>query len=203
VITGAAASALALAASPAAAAASRSPHPSELTLVELLPLLRSRALSARELLDDCVRMTDSLEPAIQAYLMRTTEQARAAAEAADEARARGDDVGPLAGVPVGLKDLYYTAGTRTTAGSRVLADFVPDTDATVCSGCATRAAVSPASSTRTSSPTAPRRRRPATRGTPAATPAGRAAGRGRPSPPACCRSRRARTPAGRCASPPQ
>ena len=130
-LTGAAAGAVALTASPAAAAVARATQPSELTLVELLPLLQSRALSARELLDDCLRMTDALEPAVRAYLTRTTEQALSAAQAADDARARGVAVGPLAGVPVGLKDLYYTAGTRTTAGSRVLADFVPETDATV------------------------------------------------------------------------
>lgn len=109
----------------------RSPYPSELTLVELLPLLQSRRLSATELVTDCLRVTEALEPQLQTYVTRTPERALAVARAADEARAAGRAVGRLAGVPVGLKDLYYTAGVRTTAGSRVLADFVPDTDATV------------------------------------------------------------------------
>lgn len=109
----------------------RSPHPSELTLVELLPLLASRQLSARELVEDCLRLTDALEPTLKTYITRTPERARKAAAAADQARAAGKHVGLLAGIPVGLKDLYYTKGVRTTAGSRVLADFVPDTDATV------------------------------------------------------------------------
>lgn len=114
-----------------AAATLRSPRPSELTLVELLPLLQARSLSATELVQDCLRVTDALEPQLQAYITRTPERALAAAKAADQARAQKRDVGLLAGVPVGLKDLYYTAGVATTAGSRVLADFVPDTDSTV------------------------------------------------------------------------
>lgn len=114
-----------------AAATPRSPRPSELTLVELLPLLQARSLSATELVQDCLRVTDALEPQLQAYITRTPERALAAAKAADQARAQKRDVGLLAGVPVGLKDLYYTAGVATTAGSRVLADFVPDTDSTV------------------------------------------------------------------------
>lgn len=117
--------------SAAAVAAPRSTRPSELTLIELLPLLERRRLSATELVTDCLRVTDALEPQLQTYITRTPERALAAAKAADDARAAGREVGLLAGVPVGLKDLYYTAGIRTTAGSRVLADFVPDTDATV------------------------------------------------------------------------
>jgi aspartyl-tRNA(Asn)/glutamyl-tRNA(Gln) amidotransferase subunit A len=132
VLLGAAGAAgVALTASSAASAAPRSSRPSELTLVELLPLLQARTLSATELVTDCLRITDALEPQLQAFVTRTPELALAAARVADDARAAGRRVGPLAGVPVGLKDLYYTAGVRTTAGSRVLADFVPDTDATV------------------------------------------------------------------------
>jgi aspartyl-tRNA(Asn)/glutamyl-tRNA(Gln) amidotransferase subunit A len=124
------AAAAALTGSPADAAP-RSVPPSELTLVELLPLLRSRSLSATELVQDCLRVTEALEPQLQAYVTRTPERALAAARLADQARASGREVGLLGGVPVGLKDLYYTTGVATTAGSRVLADFVPDTDATV------------------------------------------------------------------------
>jgi aspartyl-tRNA(Asn)/glutamyl-tRNA(Gln) amidotransferase subunit A len=130
VLLGAAGAAAVLTSSPAHAA-SRSARPSELTLVELLPLLESRSLSATELVQDCLRVTDALEPQLQAWITRTPERALEAAKRADEARAGGRQVGLLAGVPVGLKDLYYTAGVATTAGSRVLADFVPDTDSTV------------------------------------------------------------------------
>jgi aspartyl-tRNA(Asn)/glutamyl-tRNA(Gln) amidotransferase subunit A len=131
VLVGAAGAAAAALTSSPAHAASRGVRPSELTLVELLPLLRSRSLSATELVQDCLRVTDALEPQLQAYITRTPERALEAAKRADEARAGGREVGLLAGVPVGLKDLYYTAGVATTAGSRVLADFVPDTDAAV------------------------------------------------------------------------
>ena len=112
-------------------APSRSSSPSELTLVELLPLLQDRSLSATELVQDCLRVTEALEPQLQAFTTRTPERALEAARQADEARAGGREVGLLAGVPVGLKDLYHVAGVPTTAGSRVLADLVPDTDSTV------------------------------------------------------------------------
>lgn len=105
--------------------------PADLTLVELLPLLETRALSARELLEACLRRVERHEPAVQAFVMLTPELARAAAERADAARAAGRPVGPLAGVPVALKDLYCTRGVPTTASSRVLEGYDPGVDATV------------------------------------------------------------------------
>jgi aspartyl-tRNA(Asn)/glutamyl-tRNA(Gln) amidotransferase subunit A len=107
------------------------PNPADLTLVELLPLLERRALSARELVDACIDRVERLEPVVKAFVLPTFEIARAGAREADEARASGRPVGPLAGVPVGLKDLYYTAGIPTTASAPAFADFVPEFDATV------------------------------------------------------------------------
>ena len=104
-------------------------EPADLTLVDLLPLLESRALSARELLADCLDSIERYEPAVRAFVTLTPELALAAAERADQARAAGSPVGALAGVPVALKDLYCTRGVRTTASSRVLADHVPAVDA--------------------------------------------------------------------------
>jgi aspartyl-tRNA(Asn)/glutamyl-tRNA(Gln) amidotransferase subunit A len=106
-------------------------NPADLTVVELLPLLAARSLSARELVDACIDRVERLDPVVKAFITPTFEPARAAAAAVDEARAAGRPLGPLAGIPVGLKDLYYTAGIPTTASSKVLADFVPDFDATV------------------------------------------------------------------------
>jgi aspartyl-tRNA(Asn)/glutamyl-tRNA(Gln) amidotransferase subunit A len=103
----------------------------DLTLVELLPLLRARTLSARELLDACLARVEAHEPSVQAFVTLTPELAGAAAVAADEARAAGRAVGPLAGVPVALKDLYCTRGVPTTASSRVLEGHDPGIDATV------------------------------------------------------------------------
>lgn len=105
--------------------------PAALSLLELLPLLASRALSARELLDACLARVDAHEAAVQAFVVLTPELARAAALRADDDRAAGRPVGPLAGVPVALKDLYLTRGTPTTASSRVLAGHDPGVDAAV------------------------------------------------------------------------
>ena len=106
-------------------------EPADLTLVELLPLLASRALSARELVAACLDRIERYEPAVRAFVTLTPELALAAAERADQARATGRPVGALAGVPVALKDLFCTRGVRTTASSRVLADHVPAVDAAV------------------------------------------------------------------------
>lgn len=105
--------------------------PADLTLVDLLPLLDARRLSARELLDSCLERVERWEPQVQAFVTVTPDLARAAAGAADEARAAGRPVGALAGVPVALKDLYCTRGVPTTASSRVLTGYDPGVDATV------------------------------------------------------------------------
>lgn len=103
----------------------------DLSLVETLHLLKRRTLSARELVLDCLRRIEASEPAIRAFVTRTPELALAAARRADEARAAGEPVGPLAGVPVAVKDVFLTKGVLTTAGSLVLANYVPAEDAAV------------------------------------------------------------------------
>jgi aspartyl-tRNA(Asn)/glutamyl-tRNA(Gln) amidotransferase subunit A len=115
---------------PVSAAASSS-NPADLSIVELLPLLEGRQLSAQELVEACIARVERLDPQIKAFERPTFDLALAGAKAVDEARATGRPVGPLAGVPIGLKDLFYTKGVPTTAGSKVLEDFVPDYDATV------------------------------------------------------------------------
>ena len=105
--------------------------PAGLSLVELLPLLERRVLSARELLAACLRNVEAYEPTVRAFVTLTPELALRAATSADEDRAAGRPVGPLAGVPVAVKDLFCTRGVRTTASSRVLAGHVPDHDAAV------------------------------------------------------------------------
>ena len=105
--------------------------PADLTLVDLLPLLERRALSARELLDACLARVERSEAQVRAFVVLTPDLARAAAERADADRAAGRPTGPLAGVPVALKDLYLTAGVPTTASSRVLEGHDPGVDAAV------------------------------------------------------------------------
>ena len=103
--------------------------PADLTLVDLLPLLRARRLSARELLESCLRRVELYEPQVRAFVTLTPERAEAAAVRADQDRAAGRPVGPLAGVPVVVKDLFCIRGVPTTASSRVLAGHDPGIDA--------------------------------------------------------------------------
>jgi len=102
-----------------------------LTLREAADRIRRRELSAVELTDAVLARTEAVEPRVHAYITLTAEEARAAAAAADREIAAGQYRGPLHGMPIGLKDNYYTRGVRTTGGAKVLADFVPDVDATV------------------------------------------------------------------------
>jgi len=74
---------------------------------------------------------DPLDPArVHAYISVTRERARQQARAVDRALAAGEDPGPLAGVPVAVKDIFCAAGTPSTAGSRILANFVAPYSAT-------------------------------------------------------------------------
>lgn len=88
----------------------------------------SRAVSARDILDAAFAALDKVEPIIHAFATLARDEAYAAADALDQRIARGEPVGPLAGVPVAIKDLVLTKGLRTTFGSNLYADYVPDVD---------------------------------------------------------------------------
>jgi len=96
--------------------------------VELARLLRSRELSARELLDAYTDRIRRVNPRLNAIVTLAEEQAEQQAAAADKAAARGVSLGPLHGLPIAIKDLVDTAGIRTTYGSPLFADHVPDAD---------------------------------------------------------------------------
>ena len=98
---------------------------------ELAALVRSRAVSPVEVLDAHLAVIERLNPRLNAIVTLVVEQARAGAVAAEQAIMRGDAVGPLHGLPVGIKDVTLTAGIRTTFGSPLFKDFVPDDDAEV------------------------------------------------------------------------
>jgi aspartyl-tRNA(Asn)/glutamyl-tRNA(Gln) amidotransferase subunit A len=102
----------------------------DLTLREASDRLAARETSAVELLDATLRQIEATEPHVHAYAYVARDQARAAAQAADAELARSDRRGPLHGIPVGVKDLLYTTDMPTEAGSKVLAGFVPNFDAT-------------------------------------------------------------------------
>jgi len=97
--------------------------------VELARKLRARELSARELLDAYTDRIRRVNPELNAIVTLAEEQASKQAAAADDAAARGESLGPLHGLPIAIKDLADTAGIRTTYGSPLFADHVPDADA--------------------------------------------------------------------------
>src|SRR3954470_22877456 len=88
-------------------------------------MVRSREISARELLEAHLDRIDRVNPSVNAVVTLDPEGARAAADAADAALAAGDPVGPLHGLPVAHKDTHATGGMRTTWGSPLHADTVP------------------------------------------------------------------------------
>jgi amidase len=102
-----------------------------MTAVELARRIRGRQVSALEVLEAHLRQVDRVNPKVNAIVTLLPEQARASARAVDAALARGDDPGPLAGLPVAHKDLAATKGVRTTFGSPIYRDFVPEVDAII------------------------------------------------------------------------
>ena len=93
--------------------------------------IRRREFSPSEALDAALRRIESLDPQLNAFITVTADQARVEAREVERRLAAGEPVGPLAGVPVAVKDIIETAGVRTTCGSAILRDHVPATDATV------------------------------------------------------------------------
>jgi aspartyl-tRNA(Asn)/glutamyl-tRNA(Gln) amidotransferase subunit A len=98
------------------------------TIAELRDGLRSGEFTAREIADS-FNSAVAAARTLNAYTVETPEDALAAAEAAD--KARGGDLPSLAGIPLGIKDLFATRGVNTTAGSRILKDFKPPYESTV------------------------------------------------------------------------
>ncbi|UYM06126.1 amidase [Solicola gregarius] len=90
--------------------------------------LRTKRISARELLDAHLDRIEQANEQINAIVSLDMERARAAAREADDRLARGDDVGPLHGLPFAFKDTHAVAGWRTTYGSPLMADNVPERD---------------------------------------------------------------------------
>ncbi|WP_424139024.1 amidase [Roseomonas chloroacetimidivorans] len=102
----------------------------EKSLAELAGLIAARALSPVELLESCVTRIKALDGGLNSVLLLLEEGAMAEARAAEAEIGAGRYRGPLHGIPIGLKDIYETAGIRTTAHSAVLRDHVPAEDAT-------------------------------------------------------------------------
>jgi aspartyl-tRNA(Asn)/glutamyl-tRNA(Gln) amidotransferase subunit A len=112
------------------------------SMVDAATAVRRKDVSSVELTEAAVRRAEALEPKINAFISLEPERALAQARAADRALATGsDDCGPLHGVPLAHKDLYYRQGVVTTCGALIRKDFVPDITATVLDRLATAGAL--------------------------------------------------------------
>ncbi|MFL0763696.1 MAG: Asp-tRNA(Asn)/Glu-tRNA(Gln) amidotransferase subunit GatA [Prochlorococcus sp.] len=102
-----------------------------MAIAEWRQQLKLGEVSARELIDHKLARIAAVDPTLHAYLDVTADRARADANRIDEARAAGEDLPPLAGVPLAIKDNLCTKGIRTTCSSRMLENFVPPYESTV------------------------------------------------------------------------
>lgn len=104
-------------------------NPENLTLTEAAELIRSGKLSPVNYLKGLLAHIDKVEPEIRAWVTFDRERAMAEAQKCEAEAGAGSFRGTLHGVPVGIKDIFQTAGLRTTAGSRFLQDNIPTKDA--------------------------------------------------------------------------
>jgi aspartyl-tRNA(Asn)/glutamyl-tRNA(Gln) amidotransferase subunit A len=100
------------------------------TVASIRSALKARKISARELTSDFYARIDKRNPELNAFLTLSPDRAFAQADRVDAAVARSEDLPPLAGVPLAVKDVISTKGIRTTCGSKILEHYVPPYDAT-------------------------------------------------------------------------
>ncbi|MGF1604403.1 MAG: Asp-tRNA(Asn)/Glu-tRNA(Gln) amidotransferase subunit GatA [Thermosynechococcaceae cyanobacterium] len=108
---------------------------------ELHQQLVSKARSATEITTAALETIDQLEPQLHSFLTITAAQALAQAKTVDAQIAAGEEIGPLAGIPIGIKDNLCTKGIRTTCGSQILNNFLPPYESTVTTKLAASGAV--------------------------------------------------------------
>ena len=111
------------------------------TISELAPRIRSGEVSPVQLTEAALAHAESIQQTLNTFITLLPEQALNQAREEEAAIARGEYKGPLQGIPIGLKDNLATAGIRTTLGTKVLADYVPDEDAEVAIRCRAAGAV--------------------------------------------------------------
>jgi len=103
------------------------------TVAGIQAALRAKKVSAREIATEFYAGIDQQNPTLNAYLALSRERAFAQADRVDVATACGEKLGPLAGVPIAVKDVISTTGVRTTCGSKILETYLPPYDATAVS----------------------------------------------------------------------
>jgi len=101
------------------------------TIHGLSELVRKREISPAEIIRATLIRIEQYDGELKAFITVLSDEALECAERAEASIVRGDYIGPLHGIPIGLKDIIYTKGSRTTCGSKILADFFPREDATV------------------------------------------------------------------------
>jgi aspartyl-tRNA(Asn)/glutamyl-tRNA(Gln) amidotransferase subunit A len=99
------------------------------TALDLATRIRQKKVSPVEVMDAVLSRIEAANPRLNAFCLLAADQARAAARSAEVAVMKGEPLGPLHGVPFSVKDLLFTRGHRTTSGSRLFADLVPEQDA--------------------------------------------------------------------------
>jgi aspartyl-tRNA(Asn)/glutamyl-tRNA(Gln) amidotransferase subunit A len=103
----------------------------EMTISEIAPQISNRKVSPVEVTELFLKRIRRLNPSLTAYTTVTEDAARAQAKAAESEIGRGHYLGPLHGLPISVKENICIKGVRTTAGSKTLAHWVPDHDATI------------------------------------------------------------------------
>ena len=113
----------------------------KLTISEIAPMIQAREVSPVELTEAALAEAERRQPTLNSFITIMREPAMEQAEQAEEELSRGEYRGPLHGIPIGIKDNIATGGIKTTLGTKVLKDHVPDEDAEVVRRCKAAGAI--------------------------------------------------------------
>ncbi len=102
-----------------------------LSIAQLSQWIQKKEISPVEVVEAYLSRIDSLEPQLNSFITLLSDQARQSARQAEKEIQSGRYLGPLHGIPFGLKDLYYVKGIRNTSGSKIYDDFIPEYDSTI------------------------------------------------------------------------